>query len=956
MPRSWPEDTPQLVREVDEVRWRGATAFRRRGLNDRLATLTAIGQSRFPDISIDSGLYEMLRAVLSAAIPRLETKGEQDAARELLGLTGETMGHSLTVRQSRAASALSIGRGMSRHTFRGEPERFLVERIANKVLSLIGDVPEDVPLPDDEGAYISRQGLHHELEALVASGQRLIVLRGDAGTGKSRLALEMAKVLAPSEGRVVVLRANDPDLLLHDILGFLSRDGMYADVGQAMPVAYAFKRLLEDHRTPAVVVVIDNVEDDKVIDQLVPASLRSVVLVTSRESLLSGRRKAATVLVENMEPDEAVEMVRSRIPGVEDNDARLLASALDGRPLAIEHACALIMEDEAQTTIEEFCRMLRIDVAKLLDAAPANTTLVAIYRSILKRLGDNQLALGLMDLLTIDKFCTTSSDVLELIWYTPDEGDPGSELREKLHRLTLRQAMRVLQRMSLVRAQRKGTRVFYSIHPLTLSIIRELREGPNSSWAHRILETAGRFLGLIEWDGGPLPHIWRHWDGLIVGALLKCEVSDFELVRRLGYPRVIAAMLRSSWQWDMQWTDGETNKSFTPIWTQYGIVAYRAWENETDPVIQRGIAVLASEFLNLSMHTSALSDEFVEELRNRYPDHFLYDPSLGDDWHPTQLKYNYSTLLTRSARGVSNASRNRLLAARWHMLRGTVFHDHARWRQSEDEFEIGFSLCADCKNVEAAATTVEIARRALELHIKTCSYDEAIKWMDRQRALKEENPWQIEDDFISTRLKHTMLNWERSETFRDRENWTNGASEVAGHLFVGYRQLLATYPSRAADYWVSAALYGWACSAALVNVCTATEIIEKIHKHPDDDRKMGFECLLYNLAACKIAPAHAARHDVDPAEGAWMRAHVAASIASKLLRRFHSPYWCADALVTALALGKLGGRTIRGGQDWLNGIQASAIRMSRMIGRSDKVELAERVGESQLSTVWLLAP
>lgn len=216
--------------------------------------------------------------------------------------------------------------------------------------------PDDLPMPLT--SLIGREAELAEILHLIANGARLITLTGPGGVGKTRLALEIGKVLRDVQPVAFVSLApvRDPALVLPSIL---QACGLRDHGESSLPEQLA--QAIGSHR---LVVIIDNLEhlepaytDISRVHERCP---QVVFLITSRASLRV--RAEVTVPIEPLGADESgsganstaspavalfvarAQASRPDFQRTDENAAtiRELCARLDGLPLAIELAAARI--------------------------------------------------------------------------------------------------------------------------------------------------------------------------------------------------------------------------------------------------------------------------------------------------------------------------------------------------------------------------------------------------------------------------------------------------------------------------------------------------------------------------------------------------------------------------------------------------------------------------------------
>ena len=266
---------------------------------------------------------ERLRGQLMLALYRT---GRQAEALEVYRQTRETLVDELGIEPTPALQQLE--RAILRH----DP---VLEAPSSRAR-------RDLPTPPT--SLVGRERELAEVTRLVRSGVRLLTFTGPGGIGKTRLALEVARNLAPSFGDggafVALTDVTQPELVVPTILSSL---GAGADLA-------AEERLLAELRDRELLLVLDNFEQvvdaAPLLSRLLESSPRLTLLVTSRALLrIAGEREFP---VPPLDPGTgAVELFLERAQDLSRTEAnddaiREICARLEGLPLAIELAAARV--------------------------------------------------------------------------------------------------------------------------------------------------------------------------------------------------------------------------------------------------------------------------------------------------------------------------------------------------------------------------------------------------------------------------------------------------------------------------------------------------------------------------------------------------------------------------------------------------------------------------------------
>jgi len=185
-------------------------------------------------------------------------------------------------------------------------------------------------LPHPASSFVGRQRERDELVGLLGNGARLVTLSGPGGSGKTRLAVEVASELVPSVKAGVfwigLATLRDPALVTETVAQTLgAKDGLVEHVGE--------RELL---------LLLDNfeqvVEAAPELSKLLEACPNLRLLVTSREVLrIQGEVEYP---VPPLAEPEAVELFCVRAQLEPDETIGELCRRLDELPLAVELAAA----------------------------------------------------------------------------------------------------------------------------------------------------------------------------------------------------------------------------------------------------------------------------------------------------------------------------------------------------------------------------------------------------------------------------------------------------------------------------------------------------------------------------------------------------------------------------------------------------------------------------------------
>ncbi len=280
------------------------------------------------DVTERAGDYQGVAAVEAARLCAAATSGQILASETVRSLVGSRGSHDFVT--------------LGEIDLKGLPP------LATAAVRWCADAPVFAPaagakgnLPASLDRFIGRQHDRDAIRALLGE-RRLVTITGPGGSGKTRLALEVARSIGAEHADgvwLVDLAPIDDETLIAEAtmaaLGLRGGDAAARDV---------LRSYLAGRDT---LLLVDNCEQvlggaAMLITELLAASPLLRVVATSREALrVPGEAEYA---VEGLGRDEAVELLAERVPGqrrVEDADAvERICAALEGIPLAIELAAA----------------------------------------------------------------------------------------------------------------------------------------------------------------------------------------------------------------------------------------------------------------------------------------------------------------------------------------------------------------------------------------------------------------------------------------------------------------------------------------------------------------------------------------------------------------------------------------------------------------------------------------
>jgi tetratricopeptide (TPR) repeat protein len=376
-------------------------------------------------------------------------------------------------------------------------------------------------------------GREAELEALaagLADGDATAVVHGLGGTGKSSLAREYAWRNRDRYAVAWWLNAQTEDGIVDGLLrlGALFVRGL-DDLADRRAAAQQVTSTVLAGFTKPVLVVFDNLEDERLLRRWRPRT-GCHVLATSRDAAWSG--DVVTVALQTWPPDDAVRYLRreSGRTDMDETNARVLAEALGGLPLALAHAAAYLRGTRTVTPRRYLER-----VVERMAFAPRNAeyprSVFATFQTAIAE-AERQ-APGSAATLCFASWFAPSAIPEELFRQSCEacaglrpalpDGPVALELVEVLGDDTLTdEALGALDRLSLVAFAE--TDRSYNVHRLVQLAARDLVRDAALAWNRCAIAAAAAAFGSVEFDAWPqcervLPHARAALDQLPSDAM-----------------------------------------------------------------------------------------------------------------------------------------------------------------------------------------------------------------------------------------------------------------------------------------------------------------------------------------------------------------------------------------------------------------------------------------------------
>lgn len=212
--------------------------------------------------------------------------------------------------------------------------------------------------------YVERLKLHNEFIAHIKAGAKVIVFVGHAGMGKTSLAEHLTTSPDGARAPKVTFSRGVPDIC--DVQRAMVQCGVNNIISDIEPASHHLIALCCGEKAPST-IVLDNLDRIDELHSIFPNGARSTIVATSRTKGDMGRTGFTVIQVDGMQAEESNKLVHLLTDGLEDEETASLAQLMQGFPLAIASACALITQSDLSVADfeSEFTKATATEVSRL---------------------------------------------------------------------------------------------------------------------------------------------------------------------------------------------------------------------------------------------------------------------------------------------------------------------------------------------------------------------------------------------------------------------------------------------------------------------------------------------------------------------------------------------------------------------------------------------------------------
>jgi len=402
-----------------------------------------------------------------------------------------------------------------------EEERFLREAYVGFRI-----VPPLHNAPFDRNDYFTgREELLEQLHDQLAPQshlKRIAAITGLPGIGKTHVALEYAHRYMREHSPIFWVTADSRETVITDFCK-LAQDLQLPekDAREQERVVAAVQRWLREH--PNWLLVLDNVEDLSMVGKFIPSGCPGALLLTTR--LQPTKPIAQDFVLKTMTDDESAWFLLRRTDRLsldapltgaspdDDREARAIAEALGGLPLALDQAGAYILE--TQCALADYLLLYKRERARLLaqrGAVPSDhpESVVITFSLAFERVQQKNPAS--VDMLRLCAFLAPDRIPEDL--FLNGSGLEGTVLEHIGHDLlAFNEAVRGLYRYSLI--QRNTDQRTLSVHRLVQAVLQDGMDEQSQTWwaARALVAVAVALPPYVQFE------TWADWERLLSHAL-----------------------------------------------------------------------------------------------------------------------------------------------------------------------------------------------------------------------------------------------------------------------------------------------------------------------------------------------------------------------------------------------------------------------------------------------------
>ena len=410
-------------------------------------------------------------------------------------------------RRALAESGLTTRTVSSPFALEAAVHQALIELPRAAAASAATGVPRIWTIPPPTPGFTGRVELLNEVAATLRNDGRaaLCAVTGLGGVGKSTAAIEYAHRYADSFDIAWWVPAEDPTLVPERLADLARALGL---AGAADPAAVAVSRL-HGHLggCDRWLVILDNAEDPAALAPLLPHG-PGQVLITSRNP--DWRGVAAPVAVRELARGESVALLRTLVPGLDEEAADRIADAVGDLPLVLDQAGSLLAD--TGIGVEEYLRLLHERAVDLLarGAGHRSSTAAAWAVTFGRLAADAPAALGLVTLLA---WLAPEPVPPDLIGEYPDSL-PEPLATAAADPIACADAVGILRRRGAVRVDSDGL-VLHRV-PASLRRAHTIDDG----WATVVVRLLCAALPEDVWNN---PTAWPRWQQLLPHVLVAVD-------------------------------------------------------------------------------------------------------------------------------------------------------------------------------------------------------------------------------------------------------------------------------------------------------------------------------------------------------------------------------------------------------------------------------------------------